>query len=369
MHDNLTRRNLFRLASAGALGVAGAVPLAAQQPPEPKLTLPPPPLAPSGRRRSTVSLVKGENRRKMVYEALMGIDAELRPALNRKKYVLIKPNLTSVTIQLASTHADTIRGILDYLAPRFKGPVVIAESASGDTMEGYDNFKYNQLVKEFRSQKVSLIDLNDEALYVPAGILTYNVHPQMIRVAKRLLDPDAFILDACIPKMHNAVVMTAAVKNMAVGGTLRSGRKDSRWTDKTKFHMGPHQMNYNLLLAAQKMAPFWGATVVDGYEGMEGDGPVSGQPVPHRVAFASLDYIAADRVATEIMGIEPKWVGYLQYCEQFGLGNYDIARIDVRGETIAALKRNYRVHPNINLHLQWMGPLTPDPNFGQRRGA
>ena len=62
---------------------------------------------------------------------------------------------------------------------------------------------------------------------MPAGILTYDVHPQMLRMAKRLLDPDAFIINPCIPKTHDSVVMTAAVKNMVVGGTLRSGRKDS----------------------------------------------------------------------------------------------------------------------------------------------
>jgi uncharacterized protein (DUF362 family) len=84
---------------------------------------------------------------------------------------------------------------------------------------------------------------------------------------------------------------------------------------------------------------------------MEGDGPVAGTPVPHRIALASLDYVAADRVTTELMGIDPKWVGYLQYCEQFGLGNYDIAKIDVQGETIAALKRNYRLHSDIDSHL------------------
>ena len=85
--------------------------------------------------------------------------------------------------------------------------------------------------------------------------------------------------------------------------------------------------------------------------------------------MASMDYVAADRVATEVMGVEPTWVGYLQYLEQFGVGNYDMAKIDVRGETIAAVKRNYRLHPDIDRHLQWMGPLTPDPNFGRRRGA
>ena len=36
-----------------------------------------------------------------------------------------------MTVQLACTHADALRGILDYLAPRFKGPVTIAESAAG----------------------------------------------------------------------------------------------------------------------------------------------------------------------------------------------------------------------------------------------
>ena len=45
--------------------------------------------------RSVVSLVRGEDRRKNVYESLMAIDRELAPALKRKKYVLIKPNLTS----------------------------------------------------------------------------------------------------------------------------------------------------------------------------------------------------------------------------------------------------------------------------------
>ena len=155
----------------------------------------PTPIVPINR-RSTVCLLKGENRRQNVHDALMGIDREVRPALKRKKYVLIKPNLTSFTNQLAATHADAIRGILDYLAPQFKSPVVIAESGGGDAQSGYDNFKYTALAKEFPSLKVSLVDFNEEALFVPVGIITYDVHPQMIRVAKRLFDPDVFIIDA-----------------------------------------------------------------------------------------------------------------------------------------------------------------------------
>ena len=92
------------------------------------------------------------------------------------------------------------------------------------------------------------------------------------------------------------------------------------------------QTHYNMLLTAQKMRPYWGAAVLDGFEGMEGNGPASGTPVASRIAIASTDFIAADRVGVECMGIDPAWPGYLNYCGQLGLGNYDIAKIDVIGD-------------------------------------
>jgi len=39
---------------------------------------------------------------------------------------------------------DAVRGILDYLAPRFKRAVVIAESSAADTLEGFETFKYRK---------------------------------------------------------------------------------------------------------------------------------------------------------------------------------------------------------------------------------
>jgi uncharacterized protein (DUF362 family) len=374
MLNRLSRRTLFQLAGTGAAGLAGASTLLSQSeapPPKPVLHLAPEvPFTVPSTKRSPVSLVRGEDRRKNVYEALMGIDAELRPALRRKKYVLIKPNLTAPLVQIADTHPDAILGILDYLAPRFKGPVSIAESAAFDTMVCFDNWKYHQIVSEAKSQKVSLLDLNLEERYVPMSVVDYNVHATPIRIAARLLDPDAFVICAAVPKTHVFAVVTASVKNMAVGGTLRSGPKGTQWSDKGKVHggfrakgspgdSGSQQMNYNLMLVAQKMAPNWGATVLDGYEGMEGEGPVDGVPVPSRIAIASMDYIAADRVAVEAMGINPAWMGYLQYLEQAGVGNYDIAKIDVRGETIAAVRKTYKPASTIERALEWSLPLVP----------
>lgn len=351
MPTKLSRRAVFGVPFAGLGALAQ----------RPKATDGDDPLAASSR-RAAVSLVHGESRRKIIAESLIAIDDQIRPVLRTKKSVVIKPNMVSTVNPLAATNADTLHGILDYLGPRFKGPVYIAESSAGDTPEGFDNFKYGSVVNEHRSQHVSLIDLNSEGLYKLHPILDANLHPTPVRLAARLLDPDAFIICSAILKAHNVVVATLSVKNMTLGAPLRSAPKSTpHWNDKRKFHGGVRQTHFGIMMTAQKMAPFWGATVIDGFEGMEGNGPASGTPVASRIAIASTDLIAADRVGVEAMGINPNWVGYLRFCSQAGLGQYDLAKIDVRGEKPAAVRKEYRLHADIERELRWMGPLEEVP--------
>jgi uncharacterized protein (DUF362 family) len=314
------------------------------------------------RRRSTVSLVHGEVRRKNVTDALMAIDEQIRPILKTKKYVIIKPNLVSTVNPLAATHADALHGVLDYLGPRFKGPVYIAEASAGNTPEGFDNFQYIKVAAEHRSQEVSLLDLNGEGKYEVIPVLDADLHPTPVRLAARLLDRDAFVICSAMLKTHNVVVSTLSVKNMALGAPLRSAPNEKPgWNDKRKYHGGVRQTHYDIMLTAQRLAPFWGAAIIDGFEGMEGNGPSSGTPVPSRVAIASTDYIAADRVGLECMGMNPDWVGYLRYCSQAGLGQYDLTKIDIRGEKIAAVRKQYRLHRDLERELRWMGPLDEVP--------
>jgi uncharacterized protein (DUF362 family) len=311
---------------------------------------------------SPVALVKGEDRRKNISEALAAIDDQIRPVLRRKKYAVIKPNNVSTVNPLAATHADAIQGILDYLEPRFKGPVIIAESSAGETMQGFENFHYDRVASERRSQKVSLIDLNSEARYETMPLIDFDIHPVPVRLAARLFDPDAFIICAAILKTHNTVVATLSVKNMVLGAPLHNAPKETpRWNDKRRYHAGIRQTHYNMFLTAAKMKPFWGVAVIDGYEGMEGNGPASGTPVPSRVAIASADFIAADRLGVETMGIDAKWPGYLNFCGQFGVGQFDLDKIEVRGETIAAVQRKYQMHKDIERELLWMGPMNDLP--------
>ena len=356
MHSTVSRRELFTTGAA-TLALAAAARRAIAQAPAP---MPEPLLAPA--ERSLVSLIRGEDRRKNAYNALLAVDRTIAPQLKQKKYVLIKPNNVSTVNQLAATHADTLRGIIDYVSERFHGPVVIAESSAGTTMEGFENFGYTKLPGEYPRQQVRLIDLNEEGKYELVPVLDADLHLTPVRLAARLLDPEAFVLSSAILKTHNTVVATLSIKNMVLGAPLHQAPKQTpRWNDKRKYHFGVRQTHYDMMLTAQKMRPAWGAALIDGYEGMEGNGPGSGTPVPSRIAIASTDYVAADRVGVETMGINPAWIGYLLYCWQSGVGQYDINKIDIEGEKLAAVRRTYRLHNDIERELLWMGPMTDLP--------
>lgn len=355
-----SRRNFLNIA-AGAGVVASAQ---QQQPQRPGVNLEPwvgqPQPYPYYTGRSTVSVVKGESRRKNIQAALAAIDDQIQPVLKTKKYVILKPNAVT-TIPLGTTNAEALMGILDYLAPRFKGPVVIAES-SGNTLGSYEALGYRKIVDQHRGQNVSLVDLNTEAKSQVITVFDYHAHVIPVRLAARLLDPEAYIICCSVMKTHNAQLVTLSVKNMVLGAPLSAPPKETtRWSDKRKYHVGMRMMQVNMMLTAQKLKPAWGAAVIDGYEGMEGNGPHAGTPVPSRVAIASTDYIAADRVGVEAMGIDPSWVGSLVYCYQAGLGQYDLDKIDVRGERIADVRRTYRLHNDIEQQKQWMGPLEDLP--------
>ena len=348
---SVSRRTFVQLAGAGVLlpsellraqRASGATPQIRQSP---------------ATAASKVAVIHGDDRRKNIHDALVAIDDQVREGLRRKKSVVIKPNFVSTTNQLAATHLDAIHGILDYLEPRFRGPVIVAESSAGDTMDGFDHFRYNQLAAERRSQKVSLVDLNREGKFETVTVLDADLHITPVRLAARVLDPDAFVICSAILKTHNTVVATLSVKNMVLGSPLHSAPGDLPWNDKRKYHVGIRQTHYNMLVTAQKLQPNWGAAVIDGFEGMEGDGPGNGTPVASRLAIASTDFIAADRVGLEVMGINPDWVGYLKYCGQAGLGQYDLAKIAVVGAPIASVQRKYQLHPDIQHELEWMGPM------------
>ncbi len=383
---SVSRRSFF--ARAGAIAAAQGMALKAQQTPAASSKLPPPGAQHdphSGTvdaakefvyydRRSKVSLIKGENRRKNIFDALTAIDDQIRPALRAKKYVFVKLNgVDPITRQLGSTSPEALRGILDYLAPRFKGAVVVGDSSDDPAKRTVSEFGWDKVFAEYKPVNLAFEVPNEECRHGLMYGMDYDMHLIPIRLGARFLDRDAFVISSSVMKTHNMVVATLSVKNVVMGAPLAVPiGSNLTWLqcEKRKFHVGIRAGNYNMFLAAQRMIPNWGVGIVDGFEGMEGNGPSSGTPLspPHRIAVASTDFLAADRVSLECMGIDASWPGYLNYSYQAGLGQYDLAKIDVLGAKIADVKRKYRLHADVDQMLEWRGPLLDlPPNLGRNR--
>ena len=93
---------------------------------------------------------------------------------------------------------------------------------------------------------------------------------------------------------------------------------------------------------AQEIWPDLG--MIDGFEAMEGNGPVGGTPVDAKVALASLDPLALDTLATKIMGFDPSKIPYLTAMAEAGMGQGDLAKVQVLGTPVEQCQ--YKFKPN-----------------------
>ena len=115
---------------------------------------------------------------------------------------------------------------------------------------------------------------------------------------------------------------------------------------------------------AQSVRPDF--TIIDGVEGMEGNGPINGTPVDHRIAMAGFDVVAIDSMCARLMGIPLENVGYLNYCASAGLGNMDRDKIDIIGSKDPDKSIiTYKLGSNIGNQLEWKEPFNlPAPVSG-----
>jgi len=291
--------------------------------------------------KSTVAVSRGASRYEAVKKALEFIRDDIARSIKGKRRVLIKPNFVSDSVQLAATHVDVVKALLDTIAPLTTGEIIIGEGSYGDTFKGYRNFGYMDLKSEYG---VELLDLNSDE-YVEVNVFDEKFREFPIRISRTVYESD-YRISAAVMKTHDFVIATLSIKNMAVGSIVKPY--------KSRIHQGYPAINLNIYKIA-KFIPVHLA-VVDGFKAMEGDGPVWGSEVPMGVALAGLDPVAVDAVSAYMMGFNPMDIGYIYYCHKFGLGDANIENIRVVGENIEVLKRKFKPHRTINRQLNWRIP-------------
>ncbi len=263
--------------------------------------------------------------------------------------VLIKPNLvasvffliyhgktTEDDFQACQTDPRIVRALVLMAKESGAKRIIIGEGpAAGDGWAGYMQSGYLAMVKDLAKEgvKVELIDFTHEPYtWVKSKGLAnpeYAV-PKVVTEATCIISVPAL-------KTHSMTGTTVSLKNVAVG--LMSGRVYGF------FKYGcPHQKIPAWITDIASMFKI-DYTIVDGIWGMEGNGPLSGDPIQMDLIIAGADPVAVDAVCTAIMGFNPNNIGHITMAATHGLGVADLDGIVVEGESIASVAREFKVVP------------------------
>ena len=286
-----------------------------------------------------LGLVKGEDRRDIVYKSLKLIEDDVWAAVEPKKSVLIKPNMAVDKNPLAITHVDAVRAVLDFLRPRCRKPIIVAESGVLNTADGFRNNGYLALEKEYG---IKVVDLNADPDFVTGYVVDKDHIPRVVRIYSPFVDPDVCVISLARMKTHDTVLVTLALKNVLMAAPVNDYKK----SDKGILHGAVKSiddiMHYNLFHLAERGV--WpDLAVIDGFESMEGRGPAWGTPLATRLALACRDPLAADVVGTTIMGFDPGRILYLKAMTDAGLGQGDPAKIRVVGGPLDECRFKFKV--------------------------
>jgi len=291
-----------------------------------------------------VALIKGNDRREIVYQALKKIEDEVLASIGDKKKILIKPNFVITSRQLAATHVEAVRGILDFLKPHFKHQIIIGESTISrqGTFDGFKNYGYLPLEKEY---KVKLVDLNHQS-WKYRYVFGKGHRPTPIRIISTFLDPDLYIISAAKMKTHDRVVTTLSLKNILLGAPLNDYKTNDKRLTHTDYNFSRQALlHYNMFHLAQEIYPDLG--VIDGFMAMEGNGPGNGTPVEAKLALASLDSLALDTLTTKLMGFDPTQILYLKAFAEAGMGQGDLNKIEVLGTSAEKCQYHFKPHKRL----------------------
>lgn len=265
--------------------------------------------------KSKISLVKSENHFEGVQQSLEQLRTDVEKTLSEISSLVIKINLVitrttrySNGVELATTPFQAVKSFIDFISPFYKGEIIIAERATwGKTKEGFQMYGFAELAEE--NSQVSLLDLKEDEVIVktveyPGGKLKLPLSKTMVSAP--------FLVSIARPKTHCSVVASAGIKNVLVGAINGS------WKERLQIHKGEF---IHKIMARLADFVYPDLVIVDGTSGMEGNGPIRGTEIKAGWTLASFDALAADSLATHLMGFDVDDVTYLTMFKEkeFGL--------------------------------------------------
>jgi uncharacterized protein (DUF362 family)/NAD-dependent dihydropyrimidine dehydrogenase PreA subunit len=235
------------------------------------------------------------------------------------KRVLIKPNVlrSAKPDEAIATHPALVRAVVERVENQGPAQIIVGDNPG--------LFDYGANEKAF--EETGLMEAA-KGYYQNIGTdsVKMDFNPEFmasVSVSRAVMEADVII---SLPKFktHGLTVITGAIKNSY--GILPGAQK-------ARLHQaaGSPERFHELVVDVFKLrVP--DLFIVDAVLGMEGNGPASPDIREIGKVLASDNAVALDAVIAQMMGVDPRRLGFFRKAGKDGLGDYNPETIEVIGE-------------------------------------
>lgn len=256
----------------------------------------------------------------------------------RDSRVVLKPNLVEyIEARRINTHPAMVAAAIEVFRALGAREVIVAEGP-GHRRDTEMLLEQSGLAGVLTHEKVSFVDLNLDSIHPRTLSANYTKLGRLF-LPQTVLDADLVV---SMPKLktHHWAGATLSLKNMfGVVPGVKYG-----WPKNILHWHGLQESIVDVNLAVPA-----GFAIVDGIEGMEGNGPIHGDTIKSGVVIMGDNLTAVDATAMRVMGIYPERIPYLQTMLKHG-GTLSEKRIAQWGESISEVRRDFKV-------LEWFSVL------------
>jgi uncharacterized protein (DUF362 family) len=269
-----------------------------------------------------VAIAKGERGKEPVFKALDLID--YKTALAGQKRALVKVNF--ITDKTWDTGATTDPIVVEAILEKLKDlPVEVNVVESDATItnadKAYEKTGMKDACDRYGVEFINLRYVKDRVkVPIPNGEVLGSI------TVPRIVTESA-IISAAKLKTHTATGVTLGMKNMF--GLLPD-----------KFKAKYHAKGISRVVVDINSVIKPALTVIDGFVGMEGNGPIDGEPVQMNTIIAGKNVVATDAVACAVMGIDPHSIAHIRRALEKGLGT--IEGVEILGEKLENVTRAFK---------------------------
>ncbi|MBC7287097.1 MAG: DUF362 domain-containing protein [Armatimonadetes bacterium] len=243
--------------------------------------------------------------------------------VQRGDTVVIKPNLAWARSpeQAADTHPAVLAAVIKACKQAGASELLVVEHTCDSAAVTFDLSGAQETCRELG---VPLISLDQESMYQQVQI-SQGTNIRDEQIAQDILDADVYI-DLPVCKVHSASKVTLALKNQ-LGAVWRPQRYHEAKGEEEQSE----NLHQNIADLATALRPT--LAIIDATRSLVTNGPKGpGNVKATGTIVVSPDFVAADAVACELLGVEPAAVGHIRIAGRAGVGrseNLKVKRVQV----------------------------------------